>query len=256
MRTLLILCLLLSLPLLACAQPPRLLFDQGHRQAFVIEKTGPLQLGGLAGVMHEQGWKISVSPGELDQATLADVDALIISGAFRPLDPNEVDAITGFLQKGGRLAVMLHIYPPFLPLLQQLGVGVGNRVINEQQHRFDDKPIDFFVRDLKAHPLTRGLHQFAVYGGWPLKALDPQTEEIARCGPKAWVDVDNDQQLSNKDLLSPFAVLVSGRYGKGEFVVFGDDAIFQNQFLTGDNLELAKNLARWLQTGQQKLTAL
>jgi hypothetical protein len=29
-------------------------------------------------------------------------------------------------------------------------------------------------------------------------------------------------------------------------VLFGDDAIFQNQFLTGGNAVLGKNLARWL----------
>jgi len=41
-------------------------------------------------------------------------------------------------------------------------------------------------------------------------------------------------------------VAVAGRSGKGRFVVFGDDAIFQNKFLTGDNLVLGRNLASWL----------
>jgi hypothetical protein len=30
-------------------------------------------------------------------------------------------------------------------------------------------------------------------------------------------------------------------------VVFGDDALFQNRFLDGNNRVLAGNLARWLQ---------
>ena len=31
-------------------------------------------------------------------------------------------------------------------------------------------------------------------------------------------------------------------------MVFGDDAMFQNQFLTGGNLTLARNLVAWLGT--------
>ena len=46
--------------------------------------------------------------------------------------------------------------------------------------------------------------------------------------------------------MQSFSVLVSGPHGSGELAVFGDDAMFQNRFLTGQNLELAHNLAAWL----------
>jgi len=47
---------------------------------------------------------------------------------------------------------------------------------------------------------------------------------------------------------SRFAVVVAGKLSSGRFVVFGDDAVFQNKFLTGDNLILGRNLAAWLAT--------
>lgn len=49
-----------------------------------------------------------------------------------------------------------------------------------------------------------------------------------------------------RDPVGGFPLVVSGRLDKGEFVVFGGDALFQNQFLAGDNLQLARNLAAWL----------
>jgi hypothetical protein len=34
--------------------------------------------------------------------------------------------------------------------------------------------------------------------------------------------------------------------GKGRYIIFGDDALFQNRFLVGENLFLAGNLVAWL----------
>ena len=44
-------------------------------------------------------------------------------------------------------------------------------------------------------------------------------------------------------------VLVAGKIGTGEFVVIGDDAIFQNKFLSDANLVLAQNISVWLKKG-------
>jgi hypothetical protein len=41
-------------------------------------------------------------------------------------------------------------------------------------------------------------------------------------------------------------VVVTGELGAGRFIIFGDDAVFQNRFLDRQNRQLAKNLARWL----------
>jgi len=40
--------------------------------------------------------------------------------------------------------------------------------------------------------------------------------------------------------------VVTGTLNKGDFVIFGDDAIFQNRFLDDDNRKLATNLGKWL----------
>ncbi len=254
MRFAVLLCIFLLLPCTATAAAPRMLFDQGHRQAFVIEKEGPLQLSGLAELFLQHGWQVEKTTGRLTGQALTDVDALIISGAFSPLNPDEVEAVLNFLQRGGRLAVMIHIGQPLLPLLHKLGVDAGNRVINENQQQPDGKTSNFMVHSFNPHPLTENLQSFAIYGGWPLRVFSRQGEYLAGTSPQAWVDMNQDRKLSKGDLVDRFNVLVAGTYGRGGFAVFADDAIFQNRFLQGGNKTLAANLSSWLRSPAQTAT--
>ncbi len=248
MRLITLFCLLLLLPIAALAGSPNLLFDQSHRQAFLAEDSGPLQLSELAATFQRQNINVAVSTDQLTRSSLANFAALVISGAFAPHSEAEIDAILEFLNRGGKLAVMVHIGQPLLPLLHKLGVDVGNRVINEKQNQLNGKNIDFTVTSFKPHPLTKDLQQFSIYGGWPLQVFEQQGQVLATSSPDSWVDMNQDQQLSTGDLINPFAVMISGDYGRGSFVVFADDAIFQNKFLHGGNKALAENLARWLAT--------
>lgn len=247
-----LLCLLL-IPCSALAENPQLLFDQGHRQVFVIEKEGPLQLGSLAETFHQQGWYVSQTREPLSARTLAGVDALIISGAFSPLAAEEISAVLDYLRQGGKLAVMVHIGQPLIPLLNSLGVEVGNRVINEKPNQPNGKSIDFAVSHFQSHQLTDGLQQFNIYGGWPLRATEQNSKPLASSSPEAWVDMDRDKKLTQADLVDAFTVAVSGSFGRGSFVVFGDDAIFQNQFLRDGNKKLAENLTNWLKPDSRQL---
>ncbi len=250
MRLAALFCIFLGLPCIASAAP-RLLFDQGHRQAFVIEKEGPLDLSRLSELFLQQGWDVEKTTAHLTGQALAGVDALIISGAFSPLSRAEIEAVLNFLQRGGKLAVMIHIGQPLLPLLHELGVDVANRVINENQQQPDGKTINFMVRNFKPHPLTENLQSFAIYGGWPLQVFAQEGKFLAGTSPHAWVDMNQDRKLSKGDLINRFNVLVSGTYGRGGFAVFADDAIFQNRFLQNGNKQLADNLGNWLRATAQ-----
>ena len=148
--------------------------------------------------------------------------------------------------------IMLHIAPPLVPLLLKLGVASANGVVREGEPAqiIDGEPLNFKVSNLSNHPLNEGLKYFSLYGGWPLLPLRENVRTVASTSPKAWVDLNLDQVLSNQDALQEFAVLVSGSVGKGEFAVFADDAIFQNRFLKGENEKLAENLSRWMMHGK------
>lgn len=222
----------------------RILFDQGHNQRFVIEEKGELQLSGFAGILRNQGAHVASTKQTLNDEALKDISALVISGPFESLKPEEVEVVVRYVERGGRLAVMLHIGSPLAGLLSRFDLDSSNSVLHERKNTID-RDINFRVSSLTASPLFVGLEQFSIYGGW---ALDPGKTgaSLAQTSSAAWVDLDGNKALSKGDLSGIFTVVVSGTLGTGNFVVFGDDAIFQNRYLDENNSRLAANLGGWL----------
>jgi len=222
-----------------------ILFDNAHGERFQISDQGPLQLSGLAGIFQAEGAKVGTLEEPISDATLSGVSGLVISGAFKPLAPEEVEALCRFLQKGGKLAVMLHIAPPLRTLLDRLKVYYTNGVIIETENIIDNDPLNFRVNRLGSHPVLKGLPEFSLYGVWGLMSGDDSSRVVASTSPNAWIDLRHDK-VQQKDETASFGVTVAGEVGKGGFLVFGDDAIFQNKFLDKNNKILAANLAQWL----------
>ena len=225
-------------------EAPLILFDQGHNQRFLIEDNGELQLSRLAGTFKAQGASTNSTKAPLSDETLQGVSGLVISGPFEQLQPKEVEAVLRFLKSGGRLAAMLHIGAPLTGLLSGLDVDSSNGVLHERRNIID-KDINFRLKTLSANPLFANVSQFSAYGAW---ALDPGASAsiIASTSPEAWVDLNGDGALSKGDAIGAFGLVVSGTLGAGGFVIFGDDAIFQNRYLDADNIKLAANLGSWL----------
>ena len=232
-----------SLPL-AAAAAPTVVFDQGHGQRFTVNDSGDLQLSKLADTLRNSKITITQTATPLSDDTLKGAAGLVISGAFKPLQPDEVAAVARFVQNGGRLAIMLHIAPPLDSLLTRLDVDYSNSVLHERKNIID-KDLNFRVTDLSANQLFSGIHSFSAYGVWALKP-GASSSAIASTSPMAWVDLKGDNIFSEGDAVGAFAVVVMGTLGKGDFVVFGDDAIFQNRFLDENNRKLAVNLGTWL----------
>jgi hypothetical protein len=223
---------------------PLVLFDQGHNQRFVIEEKGELQLSGLADTIRAQGARVAATKAPLTDEALNGIAALVISGPFEQLRPEEVEAVARFLKKGGRLAAMLHIGSPLAGLLARLDVDCSNAVLHERRNILGND-LNFRVKALSPSPLFNGISEFSAYGVWALNAGASSTV-IAHTSPEAWVDLNGDGVLSNGDAVGAFGLVVSGTLGAGSFVIFGDDAIFQNRYLDENNKKLATNLGSWL----------
>ena len=235
--------LIIAAPAIAA---PVILFDESHAQQFLVGRDGPLDLSGLAATCHENGFRVQSSSRPLNGAVLAGVDVLIISGPFKPLAPDEIEAVLDFVRNGGGLAVMLHIVPPVMKLLWQLDVEVANAILREEDAAIDGNPLYFTVSRLANHPVTAGLESFSIYGGWALRGAVDKVTILAETGERGWIDLDHDERFSAADAMQSFGVVVAGQLGRGRYVVFGDDALFQNRFLDQRNRQLAVNLANWL----------
>lgn len=225
------------------------LFEQGHGQRFLIERGGDLDLSRLAGIFRDLGHDVSTSAGLITAKLLNGVDVLIISGPFQPYSPEEIEAVARFVERGGAVCITLHIAPPLSGLLYRFGVDHSNGVIREEEGIIGGDPLNFRATRLESHPLFRGVRQFSLYGVWALRDARPGVRAIARTSPSAWVDLNGNGRFDAGDVRQSFAVAVAGGEGKGRFVVFGDDAVFQNKFLKEENLILARNLAAWLAGG-------
>ncbi len=233
---------------LGCAHQSRstILFDEGHGQQFLMEKQGPLDLSALSGLFRDQGLDVKASSTPMTDDSLAHVEALVVSGPFVPFTLAETDAVTHFVQNGGRLCVMLHIAAPVGPLLRRMNVVTSNGVIREREHVIDDDPLNFHVTSSAAHELTAEVPEFDAFGVWALLNTGDSAAVVAQTSASAWVDLNGNQSLDPGDAVQPFAVVIAGELGRGRFVVFGDDAIFQNKFLSGGNAILGRNLVKWL----------
>ena len=218
------------------------LFDEAHGQLFKVDDSKDLGLSKLSSIFKNKNWTIKTSNTEITDELLNGIDALVISGAFKPVNKSETMAIMRFLEGGGKLSVMLHIGPPVSDLLHTLEVSISNGVLHETGDLVLKNDIDFTIRDLKDHELTKDLKEFNIYGGWALLPTENHNYAIAQTSENAWIDLNGDKLA---DAQQKFAAVVVGAIGKGEFVVFSDDAIFQNNFLVGHNYSLGENLERW-----------
>ncbi|HBA71329.1 MAG: hypothetical protein A2X82_02975 [Geobacteraceae bacterium GWC2_55_20] len=223
---------------------PKVIFDQGHNQQFLIGEKGELQLSNLADIIRGKGGEVVATSEALSDNTLLDATALVISGPFAQLQAEEVEAVARFVERGGHLAVMLHIGPPLAGLLERLDIDHSNAVLHERSNVID-KDINFRVGELTPHQLFSGVSSFSVYGGWALKS-GREGAAIALTSAGSWIDLDGNRILTKGDALGPFEIVIAGSFGAGSFVVFGDDAIFQNRYLDQDNAKLAANLADML----------
>jgi len=232
----------------AAADTPLVLFDEAHGQRFLVGSEGALDLSQLGSVFQGQGARIEPSRKSLSKESLSGATAVVISGAFAPITEDEQQALLSHLDRGGSLAVMLHIGPPVADLLRKLEIAISNGVIRESDGVLHGDPIDFRVSRLARHPVTEGLGGFALYGAWALLPESKQLVALAETQPHAWVDLNHSQRFDTGDAMQSFVVAVAGTHGEGRFVVFGDDALFQNQFLGEgrENRRLATNLAAWL----------
>ena len=245
-RTAVVAVLLLMAVASVAAAGPVLLFDQGHGQRFTADKEGSLQLSGFAGILKEEGFDVRVGTTTFSAETLSGVDALVISGPFAPLQPAETEAVLAFVARGGRLALMLHIPMPVENLLHLLEVDYSNYVISEQEHVIEGDRRNFRLKNLASHPLFASIDSFSLYGGWALMNIGTKSRVIASTTEKAWADLNGDGRLSTGDAIQEFSMVMDGSRDAGRFVVFGDDAVFQNKFLDQQNRQLARNLANWL----------
>ncbi|MEW6268554.1 MAG: Gldg family protein [Thermodesulfobacteriota bacterium] len=210
-----------------------------------------------------------------------DCTILVLAAPERPLLQQQVDAISEFLEKGGKAMFML---PPregdaLAPLLAEYGVKLGSDVVVDQVVRLFQGPqlgLNPIVSTYGAHPITKDLKERTVF---PLTRSVSEGEvkpgltvvSIAKTSASSWAETDLtslfEQQtasLEEADVKGPVSIGVAvtadlKQLGMGEgearLVVFGTAGFADNKNINSlYNRDLLLNSFGWLASQEELLS--
>lgn len=248
-------------------------FLQGHGEADLNGDFAPLQ-------NYLQGEGYTVQPLSLVTEILPEeAQLIVIGGPTRDLTAAEVDQLTAYLERGGRLLVMLDPLPPdrqlpnFDGLLDRVGVTAQPVLVVDPQRAFFMDPLSP-VPNISSHAITDKLIEQNLNVVLP-QARSLAAEETAayRVQPllvtsdAAWGEKTFPAEQVRKDtgdLPGPLNLAVAvaapaaepGGEGRPVAVVIGNSALGRSQAIDFQgNADLLVNSVNWL-LGEQGLISI
>lgn len=244
-----------TLQVLAQDKPIVLAFTVAHQEAAADDVQGPGEWGAFAQSMLRQREGYALRPLTLPPggSVPMDVDVLVVAGPKRDFNEGEINALSVFLSRGGRILVTLDSGPecsdrPLPNLFKFLG-GLGIKPQTDFVMDPENAPEQFVAvpggvqrkKDAgtfflsgfdRKHPVTAKFDadkQVAVIGSCALLVEQDaapegvKVTELARCGSNGWGEKDfprSKEMNADRDEPGPLAVAVaaSGRMkgGSGE----------------------------------------
>jgi ABC-type uncharacterized transport system involved in gliding motility auxiliary subunit len=202
-----------------------------------------------------------------------DADALVIASPRTRYAESEVALLRSYLEKDGRLMVLLDagLESGLEPLLEEWGVGVGASMVVDPSRTLSGS--DVFVRDYRPHAITRNIHTetcvfylpraiepLAAWTNAQDRADKPSVVSLCQSSPDSWAEVDLDQRPvrydAGRDTPGPISLAVAAERGPlqgldvtvrpARLVVFGDADFASNAPLTGGNFDFLLSALNWL----------
>jgi ABC-type uncharacterized transport system involved in gliding motility auxiliary subunit len=207
-----------------------------------------------------------------------DAAVVIVPGPRTDLFPPEVDALDGYLGRGGKVLAMVD--PPFPQkvqdaaikrLLGRWGVTLGENLIVELSpigRLFGIGPEVPIIQQYEPHPITRDLAGITTL--FPItRTVDPakpapagiNVTPLARTSPDSWGETDRQalEQGTAKpdpqDPKGPLSVAVVATKDKARLVVYGTSNLATNQFLNlQGNRDFFLNTVSWLAEEEDQIS--
>ncbi len=228
------------------ALAPVTAFDDSHAEIFSPLKGGPLHFSKFYGMTKSAGKDVAINRDTITPEILERVRTYIIAGPSMQIKPDEIAALNSFVERGGRLLVLIHVSEPVARLTESFGIIVSNFVLSESNGAIGNEPQDFLVTSFLPHPVTEGVQRLALYGSWALLP-EGRSEAVASTSAGSWVDYDGDGVRGEGEPEEAFAVAAVTEWGLGRVAVIADDAPFTNLFMKeADNERFVMNIIKWL----------
>ncbi|MDF1564691.1 MAG: GldG family protein [Deltaproteobacteria bacterium] len=255
-----------------------LYFVTGHGEAALDDAASPRGLAALKGALESEGYL----PRELELSrevgVPADAAAVIVAGPRRPLLPAEADTLERYLDRGGRLLVLLDpaIDAGLSSLLERRGIAAGDDLVVDPQgvgQRLGTGPSVVVASRYAKHAITERFDLAVILPTarslLPLGVPGlPRPTPLALSADSAWAEglpagepLQRDEDERGGPL--PLLVVAGGEPGEdGEpdteafrLAVVGDSEWVGGQWLEQlGNRDLALNTLAWLTERGERIT--
>ncbi|MDP8248276.1 MAG: GldG family protein [Candidatus Tritonobacter lacicola] len=250
----------------------RLYFTAGHGE-------GSLKDAGIDG-FSELGNKLereNILAAELvlvgQESVPGDCDVLVIGGPTRPFPPEEVNRLDAYMEKGGKLLVLLDPLSEtnLISFLKKWGVDTPDTIVVDPARKlpFVDAS-NLYVQDFTGHEISGSMKNSAVLfilaravdvAGGRNPDLDAAT--LLRTSPSGWGEVDFTKTTfsfdESSDRKGPVSLAVAVKEKKephARMVVVGDsDFVANGQLRNMGNADFFLNCTNWLAV-REKLIAI
>ncbi|HEY0513244.1 MAG TPA: GldG family protein [Thermoanaerobaculia bacterium] len=255
---------------------PRILFTTGHGE-HALDDQGDHGFSGAQELLGRDNFELSEWASLGKPAVPAGTDLLVIAGPTSSFVQPELDALSAYLNNGGRMLVLLD------PTLGTAGAGLVNTNLEGWIARYGIKvgpdivvdpsnplpyygPETIFIKSYGDHPVTKALAQAGVpvlvslaRSAGAGSAPGIKVVELLRTTPEGWGETDlvhlDKVSRDARDLAGPVpvgAVAESSATAPGKrpmrLIVFGDSDFATNQLLHANtpNAVLLANTLNWL----------
>jgi gliding motility-associatede transport system auxiliary component len=194
-----------------------------------------------------------------------DAAVVIVAGPRTDLFPPELDALDGYLGRGGKLLLMTDPFQSegLKRYLGKYGFELGDNLVIEPNpigRLFGIGPEVPIVQQYESHPITRDmggvttlfpLTRTVETAKQPPPGLSVQT--LARTSPQSWGETDRGEiqrgevKPDPQDPKGPLSVAAVATKDKARIVVYGTSSLAANQFLNVQgNRDFFLNTVSWL----------
>jgi ABC-type uncharacterized transport system involved in gliding motility auxiliary subunit len=245
----------------------------GRRVVYVVQGHGEHDPGNTEragfseakGAMERSNYEVKPLPLAREGKVPDDAAVVMVPGPRNDLFAPELDALDGYVGKGGKLLVMANPFQNegLKKYVAKYGIELGDNLVIEPNpigRLFGIGPEVPIVQQYEPHPITRDLAGVSTL--FPLTRTvapartPPQgvnVQALAKTSAQSWGETDRDalqRGVANadpSDPKGPLSVAVVATKDKARIVVYGTSSIAANQFLNlQGNRDFFLNTVSWL----------
>jgi len=260
----------------AVAEKPVVYFLEGHGERDIKDYDRLSGYSSIVGFMKRDSIEIKTLSLADKNEVPPDCSAIIVAGPDRSISQNEAELLRGYLQKNGRMLLMLDpsTKTGFEDIVEEWGLSLRNDVVFDPYNTLTGR--ELFVKEYGEHPITKRMKgivtQFymprsimlVASGSANSSAADrPRITMLASCSDRGWAETDLNTSPASfdegSDTMGPVAVAAAIEKGPTgsididieptRIVIVGDSIFVSNRAMSrgaGGNRDLFMNMVNWL----------